>query len=410
MQRRRRIRALAYISLVVTAVAWTVSSGGAPLPGAPDLSPVSAVSLVSVVVHPRRPRNNASAGRLSPPAAFNFSWQMVNESDALTGTTKRVRLFESGRMISVDRARAIECLRGRHIVYIGDSHSRASYMSLVHWLHTGGWYSEVAWEDVRQWFPHGGGLPYFQNTTRALRRHDGSSYEFCDCIFEHSEYKENRMYRDWRRGISISFLQARSPPDMHGFWPRWLSPDGCTSPAHLTGGRCKGSRQQGCEAGKCARHSNASHNFGFRNIFEQGISFPIDYFGGNGSVHTIVLNSGAWGALDGNRPHDDTYARIATAYANASALARARGVQQLVWRATMAMATGQGKCANESRMFPILRSAGWRVIDAFHPTVAMYGLPQGTFPGGYYDNSHITQAYHRGMTELYLTELLDDCL
>ena len=336
---------------------------------------------------------------------------MVNESDALTGIhANRVRLFESGWMIALDRTRALECLRDRHIVYIGDSHSRASYMSLVHWLHTGGWYSEVAWEDVRQWFPHGGGLPYFQNTTRTLRRHDGSSYEFCDCIFANHEYKENRMYRDWHRGLSISFLQARSPPDMHGFWPRLLSPDGCTGPAHQTGDRCIGSSQQGCDAGECASNTNASCNFGYRNIFEQGTSFPIDYFGGNGSVHTIVLNSGAWGALDGNRQHDDTYARIATAYANATALARARGVQKLVWRATMAMATGQGKCANESRMFPILRKAGWRVIDAFHPTAAMWGLPHGTFPAGYYDNSHITQAFHRGMTELYLTELLDDCL
>lgn len=421
LQRRRRIRTLLLSILGATVVAWVISSGASPLPEVPELNSVSAVhpaSRPNDTASTLRPRRNAFAGPFSPLPESNFSWRMVNESDALTGiSAHRVRLFKSGRMYTIDRARALECLRDRHIVYIGDSHSRASYMNLVHWLHVGGWYSNVPWEDVRLWFPLGGGPVYNQNTTRALRRPDGSSYEFCDCIFASQEQNENRMYRDWRRGLSISFLQARNPPAMRGFWPSFLNPDGCTAPVHFTGDRCVGSRQQGCEAGNCTYlGADMSTLFGKHSIFEYGTSFPLDYFGGNNSVHTIVLSSGAWGALDGNRPSDHTYARIAATYAAGSALAKARGVKRLVWRATMATATGENLCHNESLMYPVLRNASWRVLDFYKATAALQDLRSNAhsanakFPDGYYDNSHITQPYHRGITEMLLTELLDDCL
>ena len=249
-----------------------------------------------------------------------------------------------------------------------------------------------------------------------MRRHDGSSFEFCDCVFEEWVQSENRMYRDWRRNISISFLQARSPPIVSGLSHSFLSPDGCTAPAHTTGERCIGSRQHGCLPGLCDPHQlNASvPRFPSFNILEGSVLGSIvDLFGGNGSVHTIVLNSGAWGCLDGNNPQSHAYAIIGWRYANATTLARTRGVQRLVWRGTTANVFGLGRrghiCHNESHlMWPILRGAGWHTLDLLHATAA---IPQGSpFPGGWWDQSHYSQTYHRGTTEMVLSDLLDDCL
>ena len=82
---------------------------------------------------PLPPRRTArAAGRLPLDEVHNFSWNFVNESDVLTGRFEnRVRLFESRLPYGVERAQALRCLQGRHIVFVGDSLTRAMYSMLV---------------------------------------------------------------------------------------------------------------------------------------------------------------------------------------------------------------------------------------------------------------------------------------
>lgn len=254
-----------------------------------------------------------------------------------------------------------------------------------------------------------------------MRRPDGTSFEFCDCVFEEWTQLENRYCRDWSNGVSISFIQARGPPIMFGLNPSFISPEGCIAPAHIVGDRCVGARQHECLPGYCDPHkmrNSSIPRFHHDMLDRKAIGAIVDLFGGNNSVHTIVLNSGAWGCLDGNSPNPNldanSYVCVGWAYSNATALAMARGVQRLVWRGTTATIHGLGPkghvCHNESRvLFPILRTAGWRTLDLLNPTASI-PVHDRSYPAPFWDNSHYTQPYHRGTTELVLRDLLDDCL
>jgi hypothetical protein len=80
--------------------------------------------------------------------------------------------------VPVTPAAAASCLRGRHIVFLGDSLQRYQYVSLVRWLERGGggeWVTEAPPGEVeRAWA--GGWTEYYTQTSA---RNGGR--ELCDC-------------------------------------------------------------------------------------------------------------------------------------------------------------------------------------------------------------------------------------
>jgi len=178
-------------------------------------------------------------------------------------------------------------------VYVGDSVMRASYMNLVHWLHTGSWYSEPThFEDVRLWVHS---EIYFTNTTFALNSPDGAQIEICDCYRGYYRgHVENRYYRDLRHGVSVSLVQNREHK-VFGHDPWLLTPEGCHLPAHQTGAKCCGARQQYCASGYCNDTVTWQQKFDERGA---SINITLGLFGGPGSIDSLVFNTGLWGCLD----------------------------------------------------------------------------------------------------------------
>lgn len=80
-----------------------------------------------VISVPSRPKRAARPQRPLGLDAKNFSWDFI--PDALGVPV--LRLLESGMPYDHDYAAVRECLRGRHIVFLGDSLTRYQYLNLV---------------------------------------------------------------------------------------------------------------------------------------------------------------------------------------------------------------------------------------------------------------------------------------
>ena len=213
------------------------------------------------------------------PAAA-FAWSTPASTDLMRGAplrgnelTLHVRGCNLTRRVD-DRIDAVRSCFSRlgHVVLAGDSVTRNSYISLVHFVHTGTWLprdgppSDVLneWQampparstdDVDSTRPIEVDFKrYFRGISSRL-----GGYEICDCYVGDDGHVENHYYS--RDGVRLSYGQlfsSRFRYVMHS--PTWLNVS-CDAPPCV---------QRGCSPGYC------QPELGTRHLLS--IAYPTSYF------------------------------------------------------------------------------------------------------------------------------------
>ena len=127
-------------------------------------------------------------------------------------------------------AEAKQCLKGNHILFLGDSVTRYMYISLVTFLSANNWGSRIS-HSTNAKYPRNANKTwseYFYQTNKLLN-HDGLSFELCDCYREDIKFSlsdphfiENRYYRIYGDGdndsepVQVSYIQYYGPAHMRG--------------------------------------------------------------------------------------------------------------------------------------------------------------------------------------------------
>ena len=245
------------------------------------------------------------------------------------------------------------CLRGTHILFVGDSTVRFQFLNFIHWLHAGSWEAlDPPLERDGEAWGAAGWDAYFNGTAATVPH-------VCDCarchgtqLFEDSARwqvggvrmlcaMENRYYVHAASGTRASFLLQFGPSNPIG----WNSPDflglGCYP---------RGCSQQGCAPGGCYPPLRAAPPAeALRALLPQ-----------LRPTH-IVLSSGVWGGYEG--------APEALA-ALVAALRSAPGRPRVLWRTPTPPRPGAHPAAEWSPTWhsPAAEAAfaaqGWGVVHA----------------------------------------------
>lgn len=188
-----------------------------------------------------------------------------------------------------------ECLKNKHIVFMGDSLTRYQYLSLVHYLETGSWFAltdkpllenEKEWENWEM---------FYQGTNARLNGH-----EICGC-YRHpygwiidANPMEDRYYFDPVRKLRITFLLFFGSFKTVHPSPQFLNVGCSTStPEELC-------LQKGCSPGLCNfKLFNFSENWPYNmlsNVIKNVATTvaPID---------ALIFNQGFFGNPGDNLTH-----------------------------------------------------------------------------------------------------------
>lgn len=284
-------------------------------------------------------------------------------------------------------ARAAACLRGRHIVMVGDSTMRQQYLSLIKALDTGSWETqgERHWENM-QGFAHE--LNSSGQMDLWLRWSAQHPPHICDCarcegneIFEaHSAWEasgtrilcniENRYYvSPW--GTRVTFILLLGRRAMGWNDASFLGAD-CLDT--LRGGSARGEAarrcpQRGCDAGECFPPTRAA----------PALAALEEHLANLAPVDEVVLSAGPWGVWEGAgaaNADDGTFLREAVATLQRVA-AKAAGklggrAPRFWWKTPHLAAPGREgdagvwgyTTARSPRVEAAFRAEGWGVIDA----------------------------------------------
>jgi hypothetical protein len=246
---------------------------------------------------------------------------------------------------------AAACLRGRHVVFIGDSTTRFSYLNFIHWLHSGSWdvgSPPLERDDGVSW-GNNSWASFFEGTSARVPH-------ICDCerchsnqLFEEASRwdiggvrmlcaMENRYYVHPTTGTRATFiLQFGANPI------GWNAPEFLGVPCFP---HCP---QQGCAPGKCYPPAHAAPPL-------EAIAALLAAL--RPSATDIVLSSGAWGGFE-----DAGDALVA-------ALRGAPGQPRVYWRTPYPPRPGKHPGALWSPTWRTPRTSaafeqeGWRVIPA----------------------------------------------
>ncbi|EFN58654.1 hypothetical protein CHLNCDRAFT_140917 [Chlorella variabilis] len=258
------------------------------------------------------------------------------------------------RRFTAEEART--CLAGRPVVFVGDSLSRYSFLSLAAFLHNGSWPALTDCPNILHKHTWAISLQgYFQRSTDAFQ-----GRMLCDCT---TTKDESRTYEYPRANLSLYFKWWTGwPYEVHGRWghPPFRNATPCRTPA------CYGS---GCstEPGEC-RHEH-DWSLPLPTALRQVVSQL--------SPSAIILNSGMWrGTSKESSP--PSFAR-AVAKAALKAVAPQRGT--VVWRTTTPSLRLNVTHAWDA---PFLAAPRLHVLDAWQmlrPLLAYQPVP-------YYDHYH----------------------
>ena len=255
---------------------------------------------------------------------------------------------------SAPAARA--CLRGRHVLFVGDSTMRFQFLNFIHWLHAGSWEAldPPLERDGEAWGAEGWDS-FFEGSARAVPH-------VCDCarcrgtqLFEDSARwdvggvrmlcaMENRYYVHAASGTRASFILhfghnpiGWSSPEFLGLGEGGCYPQGCA-------------QQQGCAPGACYPPLRAAPPAeALRALLPQ-----------LRPTH-IVLSSGVWGGYEG--APEELAALVA-------ALRSAPGRPRVLWRTPTPPRPGAHPLAEWSPTWhsPAAEAAfeaqGWGVVHA----------------------------------------------
>jgi len=294
---------------------------------------------------------------------------------------------------------ALQCLRGRTVVFVGDSLSRYSYLSLASLLATGAWPPDRELESLcfeASFFTGTPGETEFQRWKRyflGVAKHLGG-HEVCDCFRNEScascssTFCENRFLEV--AGAKVYFVTQIATP-------RW-SPRGHVRPGPFEEMR----RQLQCEPGSC------SEPFKWQAL-------PIDF---------MRRELRALGATDVviNTGHHWSPSRAPAGYMDRLFAAAAATTPRAYWRTTtseLEHLKPHGTPRQKQLRHPPTDRAATRnrlgVIDALSVTAELGALPPAqmerafhTRPDdGKHDNLHFVCSIYRQLNEILLGVLCD---
>ena len=298
------------------------------------------------------------------------------------------------------------CLRGRHVVFFGDSLTRYQYISLALFLEYGTWSPppggvKRAYEYVQGW---GGYNGLSKAVAERLRGH-----EICDCHRPEGGRKagifETRYYYNPALNIRITFVWRTGTLRMMWHHRGWIG-ERCQHAAlerarvALAGGRGRppppvACSQTGCRPGAC---TSSVHG-------RKHVAPPDDFVGALTVLQQLrpdaaVFNAGLW----------------TTKYETPEVLARLIGIGEslqaelgaaaplLVWRTTTARQAVRG-WKPQPIIATTLATAGWTIVDAGGATEHIRTMSATKSTRFYYDNSHFKRFVYRGINELILAGL-----
>jgi hypothetical protein len=99
--------------------------------------------------------------------------------------------------------KAIDTLKDKYLLMIGDSLTRYQYTSLVYTLRHRYPPLPSLYPDMNE-FTHDGWMPFFKESNAML-----SPYEQCDCSYYGGRFFEHRRYHDPHMNISVTYLMYR---------------------------------------------------------------------------------------------------------------------------------------------------------------------------------------------------------
>lgn len=337
-----------------------------------------------------------SIQRLTPSlnsraATPRYAWSYVSS---------RLLLFRDGIAATdaaADAAWVKECLRGRHIVLVGDSLLRLQYLSLAQWWVTNSWTSAPppisSTKDWPSW------LDFHKGTTARLKgpttgevadtfRYPKELYEDKDDSRWIHASIENRYFRDAAHDFELDYLQMWGNLGIRGHEIEFMNAT-CKRGTVCT--------QAGCAPGECkGTHWSVPGN-------------PSDVLWKIANMlrpDTIIINSGLWNSW---AEPDKIISLIA-----GGEWAREAGVRELWWRMSSPRRAENQTQAREvwrnerEVLAPALRAASWQIHDSHSPfVVADFGdVDRAQL---YIDNAHLTEDGNAAMNGLLLSQLMRGC-
>jgi hypothetical protein len=392
---------------------WPPRAGGSPLPTRSRLATRSPSSSA----RPSRAPGSSSAasapacGAEDAPTCRHWTWgcdaAAVNADASAatwwedTGRGGLHRLFWKPPGCNTDDlswANVSQCLKGKHILLLGDSITRYQYYNLINFLDGGEWHPRVspAAEHARGWRNGFNGL--YAGVARRL-----GGREICDCGRRPGLALENHFYYNPALGVRVSFLWRPGTDGMHFHALQWVG-ERCQYNAfrqrrralnearwddHASGSHCA---QKGCSPGGCQR-------VGGSQFYTLDDLTGVRYFVHKLQPDALVMNVGLWtGAI--NRPD-----RVEKLVELGRALRWEFPRLRLVWKTTTWRDPSAGMTEHTVPR-ELLSRAGWAIVDAAGATRGIRELAARHGPGGFYrDPIHFQPFVYRALNELLLGDL-----
>jgi hypothetical protein len=298
---------------------------------------------------------------------------------------------------NLTHAAVTRCLRGRHLVFIGDSVARYQYLNLVQFLGTASWSFFAGdgrlTESEREWKSWG---KFYRGTSARLFGH-----EICDCYRVDASQPdlrgaaENRYWHMPALGLRVSFISFMGTvhaPAFHALG--WLN-------ATCNAGRRPGHHvlcaQAGCQPGAC--HQAAAPFAPWPAAMLEGVLAELAALA---PVDALFINQGHFGN-PGNLSVQGTVSLVGP-------LLRARDkgqVRQLYWKTTTRSQRGPYDSALERAWVAAnLLPAGFRVLDLGGLTEgSLWQLAEGMGGSATWDGLHFRPFAYRGFNLAMLAGL-----
>jgi hypothetical protein len=293
------------------------------------------------------------------------------------------------------------CLRGRHIVFVGDSLARYQYLSLVQFLGTASWTffagDGMLTESEREWKSWAN---FYRGTNARLFGH-----EVCDCYRRDDTggpnfagAAENRYWHMPALGLRVSFVSfmgTAHTPAFHALdWLNVTCNAGRSPGAHVL---CA---QAGCEPGAC--HEPVAAPFApWPEAMLEGVLAQLAALA---PVDALFVNQGLFGN-PGNLTAQGTAALVAPLLR-----ARARGqVRRLYWKTTTRSRRPYDAALERAWVAAHLLPEGFGVLDLHSLTDSaegsMWQLAEGMGLTATWDDVHFRPFAYRGFNLALAAEL-----
>jgi hypothetical protein len=309
-------------------------------------------------------------------------------------------------LASVTPSFARDCLRGKHLLFIGDSVTRYQYLNLAQYIQTGAWTpfsaeGDALTEDEREWPSW---TAWFTATVARL-----GGNEICDCyrpLIAVSRCAENRFYYNADVDVRLTFILYFAD----GYKTKHHKIDAlnvsCNGPRGADGARPVGARacaQTLCTPGECGGPFEESYEE--RWPYNLIVSVLEQLGTGVAPVDDLFFNQG----LHLNPAY--LPAAIRLDLADALVLARERGWVRTLWWKMTTMSTSGGYNIGHERAWvnAALVPRGFRVFDSYaltggedSPFSVALRVTDGAVAATWDDAVHFRPFVYRGLNEALL--------